>query len=101
MFIAQGYEDECDNIAKYKNNWWECSSIDEIRNTISVSPNPFTNTITIHGMSDGMRYTLYTSIGTPVLSGSNATIDTKNIPKGVYMLEVVGTEGTQVVKLIK
>lgn len=76
----------------------------DVKNTISLFPNPATNQINVKADIKliGTEYTLYDNLGTAVLTGKitseSTIIEVDNLSGGVYMLNV-GTK--QVFKVIK
>ncbi|OQA96349.1 MAG: hypothetical protein BWY22_01763 [Bacteroidetes bacterium ADurb.Bin217] len=96
IYKKNNFNYSCENIEEYCIN-----NVEIVQTKIFVAYNPFTNTITIQGMQEGMTYILYNSAGVKLESGSEATISTRHLPKGVYTLKVTGEQGEQVVKLVK
>jgi hypothetical protein len=68
--------------------------------TFLVYPNPATDQLSIYSHSlDGASFSLYSSIGEPVvaatgLSGSTVTIDRGNIAHGLYIYELLYPDGS-------
>ncbi|MEP5340221.1 MAG: BspA family leucine-rich repeat surface protein, partial [Algibacter sp.] len=64
-------------------------------NTISVSPNPVTSLLNINGPAgfELKSASVYSIMGKQVLSTINISIDTNNLPSGLYILKIENTEG--------
>lgn len=73
---------------------------------VSISPNPFENVVQISNASDARRFVITNIIGEVVLDmnlnqSANQTITT-NLPSGIYMVSIIATDGSRVVrKMIK
>ncbi|MEP4891699.1 MAG: leucine-rich repeat domain-containing protein [Aliiglaciecola sp.] len=82
----------------------EILSIDNktLNETIHISPNPVTNALTINGATDFelKEATVYTITGKQLLSTTNTTINTSNLPTGLYILKIENTEGLIAIKKI-
>ncbi len=78
----------------------------DVKNAISIFPNPTTNQINVKVDYNiiGAAYTLYSNLGIAVFSGTinneNTLIEMKNLPGGIYMLSV-GNSSKQIFKVIK
>ena len=75
------------------------------QNQLLISPNPFTNLLTIQNLSsETYQYTMYNSIGQIVLKGTLETevnLNTSNLPKGLYIIQFVNNLGEIYYKLVK
>ncbi|MCP4520702.1 MAG: T9SS type A sorting domain-containing protein [Cytophagales bacterium] len=78
------------------------SSTEEVTQlTIQAYPNPFVDVIHISGIQQGL-VKMYNETGKKVLEQSIETsIDTKNLPKGIYFLHVKSENTIYKVKLVK
>ncbi len=84
-------------------------SVEELINQkggLSVSPNPFTSSVTLSGMEAPFRYVLMDLTGREVMQGfiesGEATLHLESLPAGVWMISVESPEGQRgVQKLIK
>lgn len=69
---------------------------------ITVTPNPFTNSITIYSAYPVQRYWLMDVTGKVVQTGTTSQIDAISLTQGVYFLKVRNTKGiTETKKLVK
>ncbi|HXB12344.1 MAG TPA: T9SS type A sorting domain-containing protein, partial [Bacteroidia bacterium] len=86
-----------------------CAGINEVvslDNAITLYPNPFTNTVNINFGVDGpVTLSLFNmlgeNMGTWNVNKGNTTIDTKDIPTGVYNMEIKTKSGILNKKLVK
>ncbi|HEY5407550.1 MAG TPA: T9SS type A sorting domain-containing protein [Ginsengibacter sp.] len=77
--------------------------------TVSVYPNPFTNQVIINGSSEadvtGKIAKLYDVTGRlfmkQIITAQKTTINTNNLPSGMYILKIEGGTSPKVFKLIK
>jgi len=80
-------------------------SVDDasIEATVTVSPNPFTTSISIdlNGNTQFIQASLYNIIGKEVLRTTSSTINTSNLGSGVYILAIKTNKGTLTRKVIK
>lgn len=70
----------------------------------TVSPNPFSNFITISGTGGDAQYTVYTIEGRRIQSGyfvENAPISLEGLTHGMYLLQVVAEDRIETKKIIK
>ncbi len=78
----------------------------DVKNTISLFPNPTTNQINVKADSKliGTAYTLYDNLGKAIFSGTinneNTLLEMGNLPGGIYMLSI-GDDLKQTLKVIK
>ena len=78
----------------------------DVKNAISIFPNPTTNQINVKVDYNiiGAAYNLYSNLGIAVFSGTinneNTLIEMENLPGGIYMLSV-GNSSKQIFKVIK
>ncbi len=81
-------------------------------NLVKPLTNPFSDTLTLSFFGDtnkkpisAMLYTLNgkrtTIIPNKIIKASTVTVDTSDLPKGMYILKVLSGNGTQIVKLVK
>jgi PKD repeat protein len=70
---------------------------------VSIFPNPFTNVLTIEGLSATTNYVLTDVTGKVIVEGTleNNTISTEKINSGVYVLILSNEEGTATNRVIK
>ena len=72
---------------------------------VTVSPNPFSDVITVHHASDVRHYALFNASGAVVISGSNGaetlTISASDLPQGTYILQLRGQAGVRSIRLVK
>jgi hypothetical protein len=90
----------------------EIVSIDEInidQDRVNAYPNPFTNSVTVHIPENAKgiqtKLIVYDLLGTEILqvelNNSFTTIDTANLPAGMYFFAVLGSDNTmQTVRMI-
>ncbi len=85
-----------------------CTSIEKVDGDnalTNVFPNPFSNQLTLSGISG--KVMVFNAIGQKVLnlqvSGNDETIDTSSLPKGAYILKAYDANGlnNKTIKLIK
>ncbi|GAA3651661.1 T9SS type A sorting domain-containing protein [Flavivirga jejuensis] len=69
---------------------------------INVSPNPVRSLLTINGPAgfELKSASVYSIIGKQVLSTTSTSIDTNNLPSGLYILKIENTEGQIAIKKI-
>jgi hypothetical protein len=78
----------------------------DVKNAISLFPNPTTNQINVKADYKliGTAYIVYDNLGKSVFSGiinnENTLIEMENLPGGIYMLSV-GNSSKQIIKIIK
>lgn len=78
----------------------------DVKNAISLFPNPTTNQINVKADYKliGTAYIVYDNLGKIVFSGiinnENTLIEMENLPGGIYMLSV-GNSSKQIIKIIK
>ncbi len=75
-------------------------------NTVTLSPNPFTSTLTFRNTQDIDRAVIYNIAGAVVRSveirGTEASVSTADLPAGMYVVQFLsGAERVQVSKVIK
>ena len=75
------------------------------KNRIIISPNPFTNFLTIKNQtSETYQYTMYNSIGQIVFKGileTEVNLNTSGLSKGLYIIKFVDDSGDIYYKVIK
>lgn len=72
--------------------------ITENKTNFEVSPNPIIDIATIAIPKEIKSFTVYTIIGKPVISGeigSDKKVDLATLTTGLYILEVIGTDGAK------
>jgi hypothetical protein len=83
-----------------------CAGIeDNDYSTITVYPNPFTNSISLMGIKKVTGIKMYNVLGEVfgnwIMTENNNTISTENLRSGVYFLFIQTTKGTITQKIIK
>jgi len=81
------------------------SAVNEVKlKTISVSPNPATDYLTIDQMVNGEQFSLYSITGQSILTNiqpTNSTIDVRDIKPGIYILKSSNKQNPAFVRFIK
>jgi hypothetical protein len=71
---------------------------------INVYPNPFSNELIITGLTGETKLSLCGLSGNTLImkqsSGTQETIDTKNLPGGIYMLTIENEKGQKIVRKV-
>jgi hypothetical protein len=70
---------------------------------ISISPNPASTSLTIHGLNPNSTVTIYNLNGKMLITRemTGNQIDIRNLPKGIYTLRVTDKTGIVTKKVIK
>lgn len=72
---------------------------------ITLFPNPFNASITLAGIKGSADLLLYNLLGAEVgswkINNENTTLETGNLPSGIYLLQIKTEEGILVKKIIK
>ncbi len=92
------------NILNYRNTPIIFSINEEVFSTISIYPNPVSNTLNISSVNSVINsITIFSLTGKKVLEVSEElnSIDVSNISKGMYFIEIFTSEGSSVKKFIK
>jgi len=80
-------------------------SINEVKTTFSIVPNPATNSITIAAGNDFKGIEVVSFLGQTVLAqstnGNSVTLDISTLTNGVYFVRVISDEGVSVKKFVK
>ncbi len=77
------------------------NTISQTSSNIIVFPNPFENSLSIQGITEG-TVSIVNQLGTIVLTQDNVnTICTENLPKGLYILNIQYQETTTHFKIMK
>jgi hypothetical protein len=70
-----------------------------------VYPNPANNELHVNHLLEATNYRVLNMLGTPILQGSlqvgNNSIATSSLPLGMYILELLNSEGIGVVRIEK
>ena len=68
-----------------------------------AAPNPFTSEISLYNIDNNTSYRIINPQGQIVMKGIviNNKINTNNLAAGVYMLELTGNNGPQLIRLVK
>lgn len=76
----------------------------ETRNSISVFPNPASNSLNVAGIELNSDYCIYDATGRKVLQGvvnTSNTVDIQLLATGLYYIEIKGGEEKTVLKFVK
>lgn len=75
------------------------------KNLIVISPNPFTNQLTIKNQtSETYQYTMYNGVGQILFNGtleSEIMLNTSDLAKGLYIIKFVNSLGQEYYKVVK
>lgn len=75
------------------------------RDSFSISPNPSTDVVTLHGPTSGFNYKLCDLSGRVLMHGlstdSRHTVSTKDLTFGVYLITMEGNNQRQVLRLVR
>jgi arylsulfatase A-like enzyme len=71
-------------------------------NSLTLFPNPFNESVCIQSSKSIKQWTIIDMQGRPVLEGKKNEIETEHLPKGIYLLQVILTDGRiQILKCTK
>jgi PKD repeat protein len=105
-----------DNRGYYGNHLWidnvnlfgtfDDSGVEELTLEVIVSPNPSQGEFSVVSTQNLVRFTVFDVAGRVIESNTNLNtkhlnIDVSNQPAGIYLLELEGTAGKRVVRLVK
>ena len=68
------------------------NAVKEVKPVLKIYPNPTSGEIRVEGLNRDIPYSLYTSLGSRVLTGNTLlnSVDISTLPSGVYVLEISG-----------
>ena len=88
---------------KYVNNYY-VGIKEQKTEKIAVSPNPFSEQITVSNISEPTKITLHDATGRIVgtyQTSQNLQVDSSKLSRGVYLLSVQSSNGRQTMRLVK
>ncbi|MCB9251497.1 MAG: T9SS type A sorting domain-containing protein [Flavobacteriales bacterium] len=91
-------------LGSYGHKYVPSSVKDPVLNGVSVSPNPFYNSLKVSGLANGFMYQLIDQNGRLILedvSDSGQISGLESVPQGLYVLRILSDQRSTVFKVIK
>jgi len=103
LFVADGQNYRIRSVS-INPHCWQVDINESWKHKTSIYPNPMDDALHIDGMQNEEEYKVYNIVGSVLQNGTlkkgGNVIDVRDLPVGMYMVEVMGDDGRRVVRKI-